>query len=128
MSMKRNNGFTLIEVIVSIMLLPILWLAIDITLSLNKMLFYQAKHRAQAVFLANGFMDILRTYDYEALAFVAKGVPLGTALAFLLSAVGVSLPELMMLRSVMSVRLLAVFSGVVLVGTTLIGWLLNALY
>lgn len=61
-------------------------------------------------------------------AFVAKGVPLGTALAFLLSAVGVSLPELMMLRSVMSVRLLAVFSGVVLVGTTLIGWLLNALY
>lgn len=59
-------------------------------------------------------------------AFVAKGVPLGTALAFLLSAVGVSLPELMMLRSVMTVRLLVVFSAVVLVGTTLIGWLFNA--
>lgn len=60
-------------------------------------------------------------------AFVAKGVPLGTAMAFLLSAVGVSLPELIMLRSVMTVRLLIVFSGVVLVGTTLIGWLFNAL-
>ncbi len=60
-------------------------------------------------------------------AFVAKGVPLGTALAFLLSAVGVSLPELMMLRSIMTVRLLVVFSAVVLVGTTLIGWLFNAL-
>ncbi len=60
-------------------------------------------------------------------AFVAKGVPLGTALAFLLSAVGVSLPELIMLRSVMTVRLLAVFSLVVLVGTTIIGWLFNAL-
>lgn len=61
-------------------------------------------------------------------AFVAKGVPLGTALAFLLSAVGVSLPELMLLRSVMTVRLLVIFSTVVLVGTTLIGWLFNALY
>ena len=60
-------------------------------------------------------------------AFVAKGVPLGTALAFLLSAVGVSLPELIMLRSVMTVRLLVVFCAVVLVGTTLIGWLFNAL-
>ena len=60
-------------------------------------------------------------------AFVAKGVPLGTALAFLLSAVGVSLPELIMLRSVMTVRLLVVFSLVVLVGTTIVGWLFNAL-
>lgn len=61
-------------------------------------------------------------------AFVAKGVPLGTALAFLLSAVGVSLPELMLLRAVMRVRLLVVFALVVLTGTTLIGWLLNALW
>ncbi len=60
-------------------------------------------------------------------AFVAKGVPLGTALAFLLSAVGVSFPELVMLRSVMTLRLLVVFSGVVLVGTTLIGWIFNAM-
>ena len=60
-------------------------------------------------------------------ALVAKGVPLGTAMAFLLSAVGVSLPELIMLRSVMSIRLLVVFSAVVLVGTTLVGWIFNAL-
>lgn len=61
-------------------------------------------------------------------AFVAKGVPLGTALAFLLSAVGVSFPELVMLRSVMTTRLLVLFSAVVLVGTTVIGWLFNALW
>ncbi len=60
-------------------------------------------------------------------AFVAKGVPLGTALAFLLSAVGVSFPELVMLRGVMTVRLLVVFSGVVLIGTTVVGWTLNLL-
>ena len=59
-------------------------------------------------------------------AFVAKGVPLGTALAFLLSAVGVSVPELVMLRAVMTPRLLAAFAGVVLVGTTIVGWLFNA--
>jgi uncharacterized membrane protein YraQ (UPF0718 family) len=60
-------------------------------------------------------------------AFVAKGVPLGTALAFLLSAVGVSVPELVMLRGVMTVRLLALFAGVVLAGTTIIGWIFNFL-
>lgn len=60
-------------------------------------------------------------------AFVSKGVPLGTALAFLLSAVGVSFPEMILLRSVMTIRLLVVFSAVVLLGTTLIGWLFNAL-
>lgn len=59
-------------------------------------------------------------------ALVAKGVPLGTALAFLLSAVGVSLPELVLLRGVMTVRLLVIFSAVVLVGTTCIGWIFNA--
>ena len=59
---------------------------------------------------------------------IVQDVPLGTALAFLLSAVGVSLPELVMLRSVMTVRLLVIFSAVVLAGTTLIGWMLNAFY
>ncbi|HTJ78988.1 MAG TPA: permease [Rariglobus sp.] len=59
-------------------------------------------------------------------AFVAKGVPLGTAMAFILSAVGVSLPELTLLRGLMSVRLLVIFSGIVLTGTTLIGWIFNA--
>lgn len=60
-------------------------------------------------------------------AFVGKGVPLGTALAFLLSAVGISFPELILLRGVMKVRLLVIFSILVLVGTTLIGWLFNHL-
>lgn len=60
-------------------------------------------------------------------AFVAKGVPLGTALAFLLSAVGVSFPELVLLRGVMTARLLTAFATVVFLGTTVIGWLFNAL-
>ena len=58
-------------------------------------------------------------------ALVAKGVPLGTAMAFILSAVGVSLPELTMLRGLMTMRLLVIFSAVVLAGTTIIGWIFN---
>jgi uncharacterized membrane protein YraQ (UPF0718 family) len=48
-------------------------------------------------------------------------------MAFLFSTLGVSLPELIMLRSVITVRLLGFFPLVVLVGPTFIGWLFNAL-
>ena len=68
------------------------------------------------------------TADLTATGVVAKGVPLGTALAFLLSAVGVSFPELVLLRSVMTLRLILAFAVVVLFGTTAIGWLFNALH
>lgn len=44
---------------------------------------------------------------------VAKGVPLGTAIAFMMAVVGLSLPEAMLLKKVMQWRLLAVFFGTV---------------
>lgn len=56
-----------------------------------------------------------------------KGLPLGTTMAFCMSAVAASLPELMMLRQVMTIRLLAAFIGYLLVVFTLTGWLFNAL-
>ncbi|MCG6202543.1 permease [Psychromonas antarctica] len=55
-----------------------------------------------------------------------KGVPLGTTLAFCMSAVAVSLPEFMMLKQVMSSRLLILIGAYLLVALTLIGWLFNA--
>lgn len=42
--------------------------------------------------------------------FVAKGVPLGTALAFMMAVVGLSLPEATMLKKAMTWRLIAIFS------------------
>lgn len=57
-----------------------------------------------------------------------KGVPAGTALAFCMSAVAVSLPELLMLRQVMRWRLLALFVGVLAVFCTLAGWFFNAVF
>ena len=56
-----------------------------------------------------------------------KGLPLGTTLAFCMSAVAASLPEVLMLKQVMRWKLLAVFLGLLLVIFTLAGWLFNAL-
>jgi len=55
----------------------------------------------------------------------AGGVPLGTSLALMMSVAGLSLPEAMILKRVMSFKLLGVFFGVVAVGIVLIGWLFN---
>ena len=55
-----------------------------------------------------------------------KGLPLGTTLAFCMSTVAASLPEVLMLRQVMRWPLLALFLGMLLVIFTLIGWFFNA--
>jgi uncharacterized membrane protein YraQ (UPF0718 family) len=54
-----------------------------------------------------------------------KGVPLGTTLAFCMSAVAVSLPEFMMLKQVMSSRLLLLIAAYLLIALSLIGWFFN---
>ncbi|MCR4328115.1 MAG: permease [Patescibacteria group bacterium] len=60
-------------------------------------------------------------------ALVGQGIPLGTALAFMMSIAGLSLPEAIMLKKVMTAKLLALFFGVVAVGIILIGYLFNFL-
>ena len=57
----------------------------------------------------------------------ANGVPLGTSLAFMMAIAGLSLPEAMILKSVMKVKLLAVFFGIVGLGIIIIGYLFNFL-
>ena len=57
----------------------------------------------------------------------AGGVPLGTSLAFMMSIAGLSLPEAVMLKKVLSMRLLVSFFGIVSVGIVLVGWLFNVL-
>ena len=56
-----------------------------------------------------------------------KGLPVGTTLAFCMSTVAASLPELLMLKQVMRIPLLALFADFLLVLFTLLGWLFNAL-
>lgn len=57
--------------------------------------------------------------------FVAKGIPLGTAIAFMMGVVGLSLPEATMLKKVMTWRLIGIFFGVVTLFIILSGYLFN---
>jgi uncharacterized membrane protein YraQ (UPF0718 family) len=58
-------------------------------------------------------------------ALVEKGAALGTALAFMMAVVGVSLPETILLRRVLKPQLIAVFIGVVTVAIIVTGYLFN---
>ncbi|MBU3666786.1 MAG: permease [Chthoniobacterales bacterium] len=56
-----------------------------------------------------------------------KGIPLGTALAFMMAVSALSLPEAIMLRRVMRLPLIAIFFGVTTAAIILLGYMLNAL-
>jgi uncharacterized membrane protein YraQ (UPF0718 family) len=56
---------------------------------------------------------------------VAKGVPLGTAIAFMMGVVGLSLPEAMLLKKVMTLKLVGIFFAVVTVCIIISGYLFN---
>lgn len=59
--------------------------------------------------------------------FVQKGVALGTAIAFMMAVVGLSLPEATMLKKVMTWRLIVIFFGTITAFIILSGYLFNAL-
>jgi uncharacterized membrane protein YraQ (UPF0718 family) len=60
-------------------------------------------------------------------ALLGKGAALGTVLAFMMSVIGLSLPEMIILRKVLKVRLIAAFAGVVGFGILVVGYLFNML-
>ena len=59
-------------------------------------------------------------------ALLAKGAALGTVLAFMMSVIALSLPEIIILRKVLKPRLIATFVGVVALGILLVGFIFNA--
>ena len=58
-------------------------------------------------------------------ALIEKGVPLGTALAFMMSVIGISLPELIILKKVLKLPLILTFVGIIALGITIVGYLFN---
>jgi len=56
---------------------------------------------------------------------VGKGVPIGTALAFMMAVVGLSFPEVMILKKILKLPLLLTFFGIVIVGIILLGYIFN---
>jgi uncharacterized membrane protein YraQ (UPF0718 family) len=59
-------------------------------------------------------------------ALLAKGAALGTVLAFMMSVIALSLPEMVILRKVLKMRLIATFAGVVATGILIVGYVFNA--
>ena len=57
--------------------------------------------------------------------FVAKGIPMGTAIAFMMAVVGLSLPEATLLKKIMTWRLIGIFFGTVTFFIILSGYLFN---
>ena len=56
----------------------------------------------------------------------AKGMAMGTLLAFMMAVVALSLPEMILLRRVLRPRLLVIYISVVAIGIVAIGFLFNA--
>lgn len=69
-------------------------------------------------FNASGIIPVIQS-------FIVKGVPIGTGLAFMMAAVGLSLPEALILKKVLKWQLLTCFFGIVTFGIILIGYLFN---
>ena len=59
-------------------------------------------------------------------ALLGKGAALGTVLAFMMSVIALSAPEMIILRKVLKVRLIATFVGVVATGILIVGFVFNA--
>ena len=57
--------------------------------------------------------------------FVSKGIPIGTSLAFMMAVVGLSIPEAMLLKKVMTVKLIAIFFGIVTACIVFSGYFFN---
>ena len=58
---------------------------------------------------------------------VQKGIPIGTAIAFMMAVVGLSIPEAMLLKKVMSWKMIAIFFGTVTLFIILSGYLFNVI-
>jgi len=60
--------------------------------------------------------------------FVSKGVPLGTAIAFMMGVVGLSLPEAMLLKKIMNFKLIGIYFGIVTLCIIISGYIFNFIF
>ena len=61
-------------------------------------------------------------------ALMEKGASLGTVLAFMMSVIGLSLPETIILKKVLKIQLIVVFISIVAAGIIIVGYLFNLVY
>jgi len=61
-------------------------------------------------------------------ALIDKGVPIGTALAFMMATTALSFPEFVILKQIMKPKLIAIFAGIVSVSIIIAGYLFNIIF
>jgi hypothetical protein len=61
-------------------------------------------------------------------ALIDKGVPIGTALAFMMATTALSFPEFVILKQIMKSKLIAIFAGIVSVSIIIAGYLFNIIF
>jgi uncharacterized protein len=61
-------------------------------------------------------------------ALLGKGAALGTALAFMMAVIGLSFPEMIILKKVLKIQLIAAFAGIVATGIMIVGYIFNFIY
>lgn len=59
---------------------------------------------------------------------IEKGASLGTALAFMMAVIGLSLPEAIILKKVLKLPMIIIFFGIVAVGIMIVGYVFNLIY
>ncbi len=59
---------------------------------------------------------------------IEKGASLGTVLAFMMSVIGLSFPEAVILKKVLKIQLILIFVGVVAAGIIIVGYIFNLIY
>ncbi|MFN8240321.1 MAG: permease [Bacteroidales bacterium] len=59
---------------------------------------------------------------------IEKGASLGTALAFMMAVIGLSLPEMIILKKVLKIQFILVFAGIMAVGIMIVGYLFNFIF
>ena len=59
---------------------------------------------------------------------IDKGMPIGTALAFMMAATALSFPEFVILKQIMNPKLVDIFAGIVSVSIIIAGYLLNIIF
>jgi hypothetical protein len=56
---------------------------------------------------------------------IAKWIPIGTALAFMMAVIGLSLPEFLILRKVIKIKLLLIYFGIIALFMMIAGYIFN---
>ena len=111
--LRRTEGMTLVEIMIVLTIMASImgrdaWWAVPVAVLLGVPMYTNAA----------GVIPIVE-------ALIGKGAALGTVLAFMMSVIALSAPEMIILRKALKPRLIATFAGIVAAGILLVGYVFN---